>query len=47
VGGYLTATILGHKDRQGERAAEYLAAMGAIGLTVLSFALALWTGFVQ
>jgi len=47
VGGYLTATILGHKDRQRERGAEHLAAMGAIGLTVLSFALALWTGFVH
>jgi rhomboid protease GluP len=47
VGGYLIAMTLGHRDRQPERGAAHLAAMGAIGLTILSFALALWTGFMH
>ena len=46
VGGYLAAMVLGHNDTAREQGIHRLAATGCILLTVLSFVLALWTGFV-
>ncbi len=47
VGGYLAGTALGHSDRHRERGVHQLAAAATILLTALSFALALWTGFMR
>ncbi len=47
VGGYLTGRILGYSDRRRERGFHHLAATATVVLTVLCFALALWTAFVQ
>ncbi len=47
VGGYLAGWMLGHNDQRPERGVHHLAAMATIGLTALSFALALWTAFVR
>ncbi len=47
AGGYLTALAFGHLERRPERGLDRLAALGAVGLTVLSFALAIWNGFLR
>ena len=47
AGGYLTALAFGHLERRPERGLDRLAALGAVGLTVLSFALATWNGFLR
>lgn len=46
VGGYLTATALGHGEGQRDSAPLQLAATATIVLTAVCFALALWTAFV-
>lgn len=47
AGGYLAAMVLGYSDRQRETPSLHLVASGAIVLTALSFAIALWTGLVR
>jgi rhomboid protease GluP len=47
AGGYLAALVFGHLERRPERWLDRLAALGAVGLTVLSFALAIWNGFLR
>jgi rhomboid protease GluP len=47
AGGYLGALVFGHLERRPERGLDRLAALGAVGLTVLSFALAIWNGFLR
>lgn len=47
IGGYLAAMLLGYGDLQREQPAHHLGATACILLTVLSFALALWTGLVS
>ena len=47
VGGYLAALAFGHLERRPERGLDRLAALGAVALTVLSFALAIWNGFLR
>ena len=47
AGGYLAALAFGHLERRPERGLDRLAALGAVGLTVLSFALAIWNGFLR
>ena len=47
VGGYLAASVLGHLERRPERGVDRLAALGAVAFTVLSFALAIWNGFLR
>jgi rhomboid protease GluP len=47
AGGYLAASVLGHLERRPERGADRLAALGAVALTVLSFVLAIWNGFLR
>ena len=47
AGGYLTALAFGHLERRPERGLDRLAALGAVGLTVLSFALAIWNGLLR
>lgn len=47
AGGYLAAMVLGYSDRQRETPSLHLVATGAIVLTALSFAIALWTGLVR
>jgi rhomboid protease GluP len=47
VGGYLAALALGHVERRPERGLDRLAALAAAGLTVLSFALAIWNGLLR
>jgi len=38
---------LGHGDRSLERGLHQLAAGGTVALTLVSFVLALWTGFIR
>ncbi len=45
AGGYLAGAVLGSRERKPERPLDDVAAAAVIGLTVLSFALALWTAF--
>ena len=47
AGGYLAASALGHLERRPERGVDRLAALGAVAFTVLSFALAIWNGFLR
>ena len=47
AGGYLAALAFGHLERRPERGLDRLAALGAVGLTVFSFALAIWNGFLR
>lgn len=47
AGGYLAALAFGHLERRPERGLDRLAALGAVALTVLSFALAIWNGFLR
>ncbi|MFQ5882743.1 MAG: rhomboid family intramembrane serine protease [Candidatus Methylomirabilales bacterium] len=47
VGGYLAGTVLGYSDLHRESGVHHLAAAATVALTALSFALALWTGFVH
>ncbi len=47
VGGYLVAVLLGYNGGQREGGTHKLAATMTILLTVLSFVLALWTGFTR
>jgi rhomboid protease GluP len=47
VGGYLAALVLGYGERRPERGAHRLAALAAIGLTALAFALSLRSAFVS
>jgi len=47
AGGYLAASVLGHLERRPERGVDRLAALGAVAVTVLSFALAIWNGFLR
>jgi rhomboid protease GluP len=47
AGGYLAASALGHLERRPERGVDRLAALGAVAVTVLSFALAIWNGFLR
>ena len=46
VGGYLAALAVGHGEGRTERGLDRVAALAAVGLTVLAFALALWNGFL-
>src|SRR5262249_8106275 len=45
TGGYLASRVLGAEEARPERGTDRLAALAAIALTVLAFALALWTAF--
>lgn len=45
AGGYLAGALLGSRERKPEKPLDDVAAAAVIGLTVLSFALALWTTF--
>jgi rhomboid protease GluP len=45
VSGYLVAMWLGYNEKTPERFSHQILAMGAVALTVISFALALWAGF--
>ena len=45
AGGFLAGVALGHGDRRHERTLDGVVAAAVIGLTVLCFALALWTAF--
>jgi rhomboid protease GluP len=47
VGGYLAALVVGHGERRSERGLDRVAALAAVGLTLVSFALALWNGFLR
>jgi rhomboid protease GluP len=47
AGGYLAGVALGHGDRSLERGLHQLAAGGTVALTLVSFVLALWTGFIR
>ncbi len=47
LGGYLTALVVGNGEHSPERGIHRLAAAAAIAITALSFALALWSGFVR
>lgn len=47
IGGYLAALGLGHRDHHPEQGIHRVLATVTIGLTVLSFALALWAGFLR
>ncbi|MBW8057716.1 MAG: rhomboid family intramembrane serine protease [candidate division NC10 bacterium] len=47
VGGYLAGVLLGYNGGQRESGTHKLAATMTILLTVLSFVLALWTGFTR
>jgi rhomboid protease GluP len=47
LGGYLTALVVGHAEQRREGAADRLAAIAVLVVTVLSFALALWTSFAR
>jgi rhomboid protease GluP len=46
VGGYLAALALGPAEGRSERGLDRVAALAAVALTVLAFALAIWTGFL-
>ncbi len=45
IGGYLTGRILGSEDTRPEHGADRLLALITIALTILAFALAIWTAF--
>jgi membrane associated rhomboid family serine protease len=45
AGGYLAALAMGHGERRRERGLDRIAALAAVALTLLAFALALWNGF--
>jgi rhomboid protease GluP len=47
AGGYLAGLALGHGEHTPERGVHGLLAAGALGLTLLSFGLALWSGLVR
>ena len=47
VGGYLAALAVGHGERRSERGLDRVAALATVGLTIVSFALALWNGFLR
>ena len=47
AGGYLAALAFRHLERRPERGLDRLAALAAVALTVLSFALAIWNGFLR
>jgi rhomboid protease GluP len=47
VGGFLAALLLSSVDRRPEQGIDRLVATGAVALTALSFALAIWTGFAS
>jgi len=45
AGGYLAGAVLGSRERRPERAADGILGGVVLALTILSFALALWTAF--
>ena len=47
VGGYLAALVVGHGELRSERGLDRVAALVAVSLTLVSFALALWNGFLR
>lgn len=47
AGGYLAALVVGHGDTRPERGIDRFAALTALALTALAFALALWTAFIR
>ncbi len=47
VGGYLVAFAVGPAERRPERGLDRVAALAAIVITAVAFALALWTGFAR
>jgi membrane associated rhomboid family serine protease len=47
VGGYLAALAMGYGERRSERGLDRMAALATVGLTVVSFALAIWNGFLR
>ena len=47
VGGYLAALVAGHGERGAESGLHRLAALTLVALTVLGFALALWSTFIR
>jgi rhomboid protease GluP len=47
VGGYLAALAVGHGEGRTERGLDRVAALAAVGLTLVAFALALWNGFLR
>lgn len=47
VGGYLAGLMLGHGDRTPERGVHGLLAAATLGLTAVSFGLALWAGLIR
>jgi hypothetical protein len=46
AGGYLAGLVLGHGEQAREQGLYGLLAAGTLGLTAVSFGLALWTGLV-
>jgi rhomboid protease GluP len=47
AGGYLAALAVGHGERRNERGLDRVAALAAVGLTLVAFALAVWNGFLR
>jgi membrane associated rhomboid family serine protease len=47
AGGYLAALVVGHGERRNERGLDRVAALAAVGLTLVAFALAVWNGFLR
>jgi rhomboid protease GluP len=47
AGGYLAGLMLGHGERTPERGVHGLLAAGTLGLTAVSFGLALWAGLIR
>jgi rhomboid protease GluP len=45
AGGYLTAMLLGYSERKAESYAMKMAALGAVGLTIVAFGLMVWNIF--
>jgi membrane associated rhomboid family serine protease len=47
LAGYLTAWLLGHRERGAETGLHRVAALMLVGLTLLGFALSVWTAFAR
>jgi rhomboid protease GluP len=45
IGGYITGRLLGAEETKPERGADRILALVTIALTILSFAMAIWTAF--
>jgi rhomboid protease GluP len=47
IGGYLVAVVVGSVERRAERGLDRVAALAAIAITAVAFALAIWNGFIR